>query len=267
MVHLYPGKQTIGLKPEKSKLKQGESETSSDINAADDFEIEDLALDISEEEIRAWRAELEQSDGDDNSPDKKGILMDKMLLKKYSNTAVPEGTCRRGACHCCEGCHDAVPDCDEQCLWYQRVCDPAFEKTDQLPGTACVRSCVVQCIQGRSGRNYLEPTVPVKVLFLKLCPELLKPSSGEVQCDRRKVQLLTLGTGFDVELTAKENVYLNGAIIGYSKEFIDSKYDEIVRFAELEGFMEEKVKTFPPVWSAVSVLQSQRSAKPQRSSF
>ena len=49
---------------------------------------------------------------------------------------------------------------------------------------------------------------------------------------------------FDVELTAKENVYLNGAIIGYSKEFIDSKYDEIVRFAELEGFMEEKVKNF-----------------------
>ena len=65
-----------------------------------------------------------------------------------------------------------------------------------------------------------------------------------MQCDRRKVQLLTLGTGFDVELTAKENVYLNGAIIGYSKEFIDSKYDEIVRFAELEGFMEEKVKNF-----------------------
>ena len=58
------------------------------------------------------------------------------------------------------------------------------------------------------------------------------------------VVLLTLGTGFDVELTAKENVYLNGAIIGYSKEFIDSKYDEIVKFAELEGFMEEKVKNF-----------------------
>ena len=65
-----------------------------------------------------------------------------------------------------------------------------------------------------------------------------------MQCDRKKVQLLTLGTGFDVELTARENVYLNGAIIGYSKEFIDSKYDEIVQFAELEGFMEEKVKNF-----------------------
>ena len=83
-----------------------------------------------------------------------------------------------------------------------------------------------------------------KSTLLKIVSGALKPSNGEVQCDRRKVQLLTLGTGFDVELTAKENVYLNGAIIGYSKEFIDSKYDEIVRFAELEGFMEEKVKNF-----------------------
>ena len=47
-----------------------------------------------------------------------------------------------------------------------------------------------------------------------------------------------------MELTAKGTAYLNGAIIGYSKEFIDSKYDEIVKFAELEGFMEEKVKNF-----------------------
>ena len=56
--------------------------------------------------------------------------------------------------------------------------------------------------------------------------------------------LLTLGTGFDFELSAKENVYLNGAIIGYSKAFIDEHYQEIVDFAELEGFMEEKVKNF-----------------------
>ena len=62
--------------------------------------------------------------------------------------------------------------------------------------------------------------------------------------DRSKVQLLTLGTGFDMELTARENVYLNGAIIGYSKDFIDSRYDDIVKFAELEGFMDEKVKNF-----------------------
>ena len=47
-----------------------------------------------------------------------------------------------------------------------------------------------------------------------------------------------------MELSAKENVYLNGAIIGYTKEFIDLHYDEIVSFAELDGFMDEKVKNF-----------------------
>lgn len=62
--------------------------------------------------------------------------------------------------------------------------------------------------------------------------------------DQRKVQLLTLGTGFDFELSAKENVYLNGAIIGYSKAFIDEHYQEIVDFAELEGFMGRKSKEF-----------------------
>ena len=58
------------------------------------------------------------------------------------------------------------------------------------------------------------------------------------------IQLLTLGTGFDRELTARENVYLNGALLGYSRSFLKEKYPDIVRFAELEGFMEQKVKNF-----------------------
>ena len=72
----------------------------------------------------------------------------------------------------------------------------------------------------------------------------MAPTSGKVEVDRNKIQLLTLGTGFDFELTGRENVYLNGAIIGYTKEYIDEKYDEIVKFAELEGFMEEKVRNY-----------------------
>lgn len=83
-----------------------------------------------------------------------------------------------------------------------------------------------------------------KSTLLKTVSGALEPTSGEVIVDRRKIQLLTLGTGFDMELTARENVYLNGAIIGYSKEFLDTHYDEIVAFAELDGFMEEKVKNF-----------------------
>ena len=83
-----------------------------------------------------------------------------------------------------------------------------------------------------------------KSTLLKIISGALKPTSGNVEVDRRKIQILTLGTGFDMELSARENVYLNGSIIGYSKEFLDEHYDEIVEFAELEGFMEEKVKNF-----------------------
>lgn len=83
-----------------------------------------------------------------------------------------------------------------------------------------------------------------KSTLLKIVSGAMNPTSGEVIADKSKIQLLTWGTGFDGELSAKENVYLNGAIIGYSKEFIDEHYDEIVEFAELQGFMGEKVKNF-----------------------
>ena len=83
-----------------------------------------------------------------------------------------------------------------------------------------------------------------KSTILKIVSGALRPTSGAVEVDRKKVQLLTLGTGFDGELTGRENVYLNGAIIGYSKEFLDAHYDEIVAFAELEDFMDEKVKNY-----------------------
>ena len=56
--------------------------------------------------------------------------------------------------------------------------------------------------------------------------------------------LLELGSGFDPELTGKENVYLNGSLLGYSKKFIDEKYDEIVAFAELENFMNQKINKY-----------------------
>ena len=95
------------------------------------------------------------------------------------------------------------------------------------------------CIYGLVGTNGSG-----KSTLLKIVSGALKPTSGNVEVDRKKVQLLTLGTGFDMELTAKENVYLNGSIIGYSREFLDEHYDDIVEFAELQDFMEEKVKNF-----------------------
>ena len=83
-----------------------------------------------------------------------------------------------------------------------------------------------------------------KSTLLKIVSGAMTPTKGKVEVDRSKVQRLTLGTGFDMELTARENVYLNGSIIGYTKEYIDKKYDDIVKFAELEGFMEERMKNF-----------------------
>ncbi len=83
-----------------------------------------------------------------------------------------------------------------------------------------------------------------KSTLLRIISGALNPTQGKVVADRRKVQLLTLGAGFDMELSARENLYLNGALIGCSKEFLDSHYEKIVEFAELEGFMEEKVKNF-----------------------
>lgn len=80
-----------------------------------------------------------------------------------------------------------------------------------------------------------------KSTLLKIVAGALTPTSGKVSVNRDKVQLLTLGTGFDLELTGRENLFLNGALIGRSRRFLQEHYQEIVEFAGLEGFMEEKV--------------------------
>ncbi len=83
-----------------------------------------------------------------------------------------------------------------------------------------------------------------KSTLLKIISGALMPTSGSVKVDKRKVQLLTLGTGFDMELTARENIYLNGAIIGYTREYIDRHFDDIIQFAELSDFVDEKLKNY-----------------------
>lgn len=60
--------------------------------------------------------------------------------------------------------------------------------------------------------------------------------------------MIELGAGFDMDLTARENIYLNGSILGYSREFIDQKFDEIVSFSELQDFLEVQVRIFQVVW-------------------
>lgn len=83
-----------------------------------------------------------------------------------------------------------------------------------------------------------------KSTMLKIVAGVMKPTKGSLTVKGNVCPMIELGAGFDMDLTARENVYLNGAVMGYSKDFIASKYDEIVEFSELQEFMEVPVKNF-----------------------
>ena len=83
-----------------------------------------------------------------------------------------------------------------------------------------------------------------KSTILKLIAGLFDPSEGSVTTHGRIVPMLELGSGFDPELTGRENVFLNGAILGYTEEFLKAKYDEILEFSELGSFIEMPLKTY-----------------------
>lgn len=83
-----------------------------------------------------------------------------------------------------------------------------------------------------------------KSTLLKVVSGILKPTKGEVIINGNISPLIELGAGFDPELTAKENVYLNGYVLGYSKQYIDEKFDEIIEFAELQDFLDVPIKNF-----------------------
>ena len=83
-----------------------------------------------------------------------------------------------------------------------------------------------------------------KSTTLKLISGILKPTEGTIRTYGNIVPMLELGAGFDLELTGKENIYLNGAILGYSKEYLESKYDEIVDFAEIREFIDMPIRNY-----------------------
>ncbi|MBE6712954.1 MAG: ABC transporter ATP-binding protein [Ruminococcaceae bacterium] len=83
-----------------------------------------------------------------------------------------------------------------------------------------------------------------KSTLLKIVAGVLKSTKGEVRAFGNICPMIELGAGFDPQLTARENIYLNGAIMGYSKELIDSKFQEIVDFSELHDFLEVPVQNF-----------------------
>lgn len=91
-------------------------------------------------------------------------------------------------------------------------------------------------IVGRNGSG--------KSTLLKLISQIYIPDSGEIIVNGKLVPFIELGVGFNPELTGRENIYLNGALLGFSHEEVSSMYNEIVDFAELADFMDQKLKNY-----------------------
>lgn len=91
-------------------------------------------------------------------------------------------------------------------------------------------------IVGRNGSG--------KSTLLKIISQIYVPEQGSVMVKGKLVPFIELGVGFNPELTGRENVYLNGALLGFTHEEIDAMYDDIVEFAELEDFMDQKLKNY-----------------------
>lgn len=91
-------------------------------------------------------------------------------------------------------------------------------------------------IVGRNGSG--------KSTLLKIISEIYIPEKGTVTIDGKLVSFIELGVGFNPELTGRENVYMNGAMLGFSTEEVDAMYDDIVEFAELGEFMNQKLKNY-----------------------
>lgn len=83
-----------------------------------------------------------------------------------------------------------------------------------------------------------------KSTLLKAISHIIEPAEGSLTCNGKVVPMLELGSGFDLELTGSENVYLNGAVMGYTKKFINENYQAIVEYSEIGDFIHMPLKTY-----------------------
>ncbi|WP_386686449.1 ABC transporter ATP-binding protein [Lonepinella sp. MS14437] len=102
-----------------------------------------------------------------------------------------------------------------------------------------------------------------KSTLLKLICGILKPYKGSVKIWGEIASIIELGAGFDPELTARENIYLNGAVLGYKRKFIKDHFDQIVHFAELEDFVDTPIKNFSSGMNARLGFAIATIAKPE----
>ena len=80
--------------------------------------------------------------------------------------------------------------------------------------------------------------------MLKVISGILTPTKGTVETAGTIAPLIELGAGFDLDLTARENIYLNGSVLGYSKKFMDEKFQDIVDFSEMQDFLDTPMKNY-----------------------
>ena len=119
----------------------------------------------------------------------------------------------------------------------QKESDPAFEEFWALKDVSLeVKQGDRVGIIGRNGAG--------KSTLLKILSRITEPTKGRIKIQGRVASLLEVGTGFHPELTGRENIFLNGAILGMSKEEIKRKFNEIVAFAEVEKFLDTPVKRY-----------------------
>lgn len=112
-----------------------------------------------------------------------------------------------------------------------------YEKFEALKNVEfTVKKGEVLGIIGRNGAG--------KSTLLKVISGIIKPANGKIVTHGNIVPMLELGSGFDFDLTGRENVFLNGAILGYSKKFLLQKFDEILEFSELGRFIDVPIRNY-----------------------
>lgn len=102
-----------------------------------------------------------------------------------------------------------------------------------------------------------------KSTLLKIISGVMKPTEGTLQIKGKIVPLLELGSGFDPEYTGRENIFLKGSLLGYSKEYLNEKYDEIVEFSELEDFIDVPLKNYSTGMNARLAFSIATAVNPQ----
>ena len=140
-----------------------------------------------------------------------------------------------------------------------------LKKTFSIPleASSGIKQKLINSLKGRKGYREFTPLDGVsftvkkgefygivgkngsgKSTLLKILAGIYHPQAGSVKIKGTLVPFIELGVGFNPELSGRENVYLNGALLGFSHDEVDDMYEEIVEFAELEDFMEERLKNY-----------------------